>query len=251
MCIDIPKKLLDEDVAVDLVRECFADGPDGRARYSGAYFERLGGGGDRPEVANQVTADDLLAVSVLGVPVVGYYALHVLEYRSREIGSLLARVPVDVKLTDDGAGDLIARNGPAWELRQLLHGIKPRLRRSRLGPVAAGKLLARKRPHLIPVYDSHVKKVLGRPRNDQTWWSDLHCQLARDDALVRELETVRAGRAQGAFPCCGPSTSCAGCPTLPGRPVPGGRGRRATGRERDWPGSDGCCGVRRDRGLRS
>jgi hypothetical protein len=72
MCIDIPKKLLDEDVAVDLVRECFADGPDGRARYSGAYFERLGGGGDRPEVANQVTADDLLAVSVLGVPVVGY-----------------------------------------------------------------------------------------------------------------------------------------------------------------------------------
>ena len=62
MCIDIPKKLLDEDVAVGLVKEYFADGPDGRARCSGAYFERLGSGGDRQEVANQVTADDLLSV---------------------------------------------------------------------------------------------------------------------------------------------------------------------------------------------
>jgi hypothetical protein len=47
----------------------------------------------------------------------------------------------------------------------LLRDIKPRLHRSRLGPVT--KLLARKHPHLIPVYDSRVKKVLGRPRNDQ------------------------------------------------------------------------------------
>jgi hypothetical protein len=197
MCIDIPKKLLDEDAAVGLVKEYFADGPDGRARYSGAYFERLGGGGDRLEVANQVTADDLLAVSMLSVPVVRYYALHVLEYRSREINGLLARIPVDVKLTDDGAGGLIAKGSPAWELWCLLHGIKPRLHRSRLGPVAAGKLLARKRPHLIPVYDSHVKKVPGRPRNDQAWRSDLHCQLAKDDALVRELESVRTRAGAG------------------------------------------------------
>ena len=54
------------------------------------------------------------------------------------------------------------------------------------------KLLARKRPDLLPVYDSHLKKVLRRPRNDQTWWRDLRCQLTKDDALVRELETVRA-----------------------------------------------------------
>ena len=49
----------------------FADDPaTGRARYAGAYFERLGGGGDRPEVAYQITAEDLLAVSMLSVPVV-------------------------------------------------------------------------------------------------------------------------------------------------------------------------------------
>jgi hypothetical protein len=191
MCIDIPEKLRDQDVAVGLVKKYFEDGPDGRARYSGAYFERLGGGGDRPEVAYQITAEDLLAVSMLSVPVVRYYALYVLDYRGREISGLLARIPLDVKLADNGADDYIAQGGPAWELWQLLHDIKPPLHRNRLGPVAAGKLLARKRPHLIPVYDSHVKKALGRPWDDQTWWSDLRCHLSKDDALVGELGTVR------------------------------------------------------------
>lgn len=169
------------------------DPATGRARYSGAYFERLGGGGDRPEVAYQITAEDLLAVSMLSVPVVRYYALHVLDYRGREISGLLAQIPVDVALADDEAEHLIAQGGPAWKLWELLRDIKPRPQdKKHLGPVAAGKLLARKRPHLLPVYDSHVKKVLRRPRNDQTWWRDLRCQLTKDDALVRELETVRA-----------------------------------------------------------
>jgi hypothetical protein len=129
---------------------------------------------------------------MLSVPVVRYYALHVLDYKGREISSLLAQIPLDVKLAEAEAEYLIAEGGPAWELWELLHDIKPRPQdRNRLGPVAAGKLLARKRPHLIPVYDSHVKKVLGRPWNDQTWWRDLRCQLTRDDALVRELESVR------------------------------------------------------------
>ena len=194
MCVGIPDELRDEDVAAGLVREYFADDPaTGRARYSGAYFERLGGGGARPEVAYQITADDLLAVSMLSVPVVRYYALHVLDYRGREISGLLAQIPVDVALADDEAEHLIAQGGPAWKLWELLRDIKPRPQdKKHLGPVAAGKLLARKRPDLLPVYDSHVKKVLRRRRNDQTWWRDLRCQLTKDDTLVRELETVRA-----------------------------------------------------------
>jgi hypothetical protein len=199
MCIDIPNKLRDENVATGLVKAYFADDPaTGRARYSGSYFERLGGGGDRPEVAYQITAEDLLAVSMLSVPVVGYYALHVLDYRGREISGLLAQIPLGVNLADDEAERLIAEGGPAWELWKLLQDIKPRREdRNRLGPVAAGKLLARKRPHLLPVYDSYVKEVLKRPRNDQAWWGDLRCQLIKDDALVRELEIVRARAGAG------------------------------------------------------
>ncbi|MCW2934907.1 MAG: hypothetical protein JWM19_5869 [Actinomycetia bacterium] len=197
MCVDIPEELRDENVAVRLVEKYFSKDDDGRTRYSGAYFERLGGGGDLPEVAYQVTAEDLLAVSMLSVRVIRYYALDVLVYQGREISGLLAQIPVDVKLTDDGADELIARGGPAWELWQLLHDIKPQLHRNRLGPVAAGKLLARKRPHLIPVYDSYVERVLRRTRTHGTWWGDLRCQLTKDAALVSELEAVRARAGAG------------------------------------------------------
>jgi hypothetical protein len=199
MCIDIPVELRDENVAVGLVKRYFEDDPaTGLAEYSGAYFERLGGGGDRPEVAYQITAEDLLAVSMLSVPVVRYYALHVLDYRGREISGLLAQIPLGVTLADDEAEHLITEGGPAWKLWELLRDIKPRPQdKKHLGPVAAGKLLARKRPQLLPVYDSHVKQVLRRPRNDQTWWSDLRCELTKDDALVRELETVRARAGAG------------------------------------------------------
>jgi hypothetical protein len=105
---------------------------------------------------------------------------------------------VDVALADDEAEHLIARGGPAWELWELLSTIRPRPQdRNRLAAVAAGKLLARKRPHLLPVYDGHVREVLRRPSNDQMWWSDLRCQLIKDDALVRELEAVRARAGAG------------------------------------------------------
>lgn len=198
MGIEIPEVLLDEDYAVRLVREYLEKDSDGRFRYSGAYFERLGGGGDRPEVAYQVTAEDLLAVSMLSVRVIRYYALDVLVCQAREISGLLVQLPVDVTLADAKADRLIADGGPASKLWTLLREIKPPLERSRLGPVAAGKLLARKRPQLIPVYDSYVKKVLARPRDDQSWWSDLRCQLTKDTQLVSELEAVRARAGAGA-----------------------------------------------------
>jgi len=187
--IDIPGELRDR--AVSLVERYFATDGDGRARYSGAQFERLGGGGDRPDVACRFTEADLLAVSMLSVRIDGYHALHVLEYRADELNSLLAEIPADIALADPGAGDLVADGMPADVLWQAVCEIRPRPKDKRIGPVAAGKLLARKRPHLIPVYDSRVKKVLHRPYTDRWWWRDLRAQLAGDPALVHQLESVR------------------------------------------------------------
>ena len=56
----IPVRLRDEDFATCLVRRYLAAGSAGRARYFGAYFELIGGGGDRPEVSCTFTAEDLL-----------------------------------------------------------------------------------------------------------------------------------------------------------------------------------------------
>jgi hypothetical protein len=169
-----------------------ADSATGRARYSGAYFERLGGGGDRAETACHFTAEDLLAVSMLSVRIDGYHALHVLDYQASELNGLLAEIPVDIALADPRAESLIAPNRPAQKLWQAVHDIRPRAGDKRIGPIGAGKLLARKRPQLIPVYDNRVRRVLGRPRPDNSWWHDLRCQLISDQALVCELESVRA-----------------------------------------------------------
>ena len=118
MCIEIPGALLDEDgalledYAVGLVKKYLEEDGDGRSRYSGAYFERLGGGGDRPETAYQFTAEDLLAVSMLGLRVDGYYALHVLDYQARELSGLLARIPLGIALADPEAEGLDRRGRP-------------------------------------------------------------------------------------------------------------------------------------------
>ena len=138
MCIDIPDGLRDEDVAVGLVKKYFEDDPEtGRPRYSGSYFERLGGGGDRPEVAYQFTAEDLLAVSMLSLSVDGYHALHVLDYQADKLSGLLVQIPLGVALADPDAEALIAPGGPAWELWQAIHDIKPRREDNQIGPISS------------------------------------------------------------------------------------------------------------------
>jgi Family of unknown function (DUF6308) len=44
-----------------------------------------------------------------------------------------------------------------------------------LGAVGAGKLLARKRPTLIPIEDSQIARVFRRkaPDRDERWWDDV------------------------------------------------------------------------------
>ena len=191
MAISVPARLRDEDFAIGLTQRYLAAGAGGRARYSGAYFERIGGGGDRPETSCMFTAEDLLAVTMLSVRIERYHALEILHYRARDLNDLLCQIPTDLGLQDPRAAAHIAKDGPAWRLWDAICDIEPRPEDNRIGPVAAGKLLARKRPRLLPVYDSRIKKVLGRPRLDNQWWHDLHDLLVNDLSLVQELEAVR------------------------------------------------------------
>jgi Family of unknown function (DUF6308) len=105
---------------------------------------------------------------MLRVRIEGYHALHVLDYQAREPSGLLTQIPLGTALQDPQAEALIAKDGPAWKLWQAIRDTKPRPVDCRIGAVAAGKLLARKRPHLLPVYDSRVKEILKRPRTDNS-----------------------------------------------------------------------------------
>ena len=156
------------------------------ADFTGARFELLDGGGDRPEVANQFTATDLVAVTMLGVKISGRGAIDLLERRHDEFTKLLGDLPlpdVDLRTVDDNALK------PLWDIQKALDTVPS------IGHVVRSKLLARKRPRLVPVRDQHVLLALtGRAYGAFT--------LAVRDAVREEDISIRIEkvRSDAGFP---------------------------------------------------
>ncbi|MFE9127381.1 DUF6308 family protein [Streptomyces sp. NPDC007148] len=179
------KELLGAERAVGDLRRYFGiDLPPGGVPYTGSRFEHLAGGGDRPEVADRFMAEDLVAVQTLSVTVPAPVALDILEGRlGVRLSGLLQAIPWDIDMVDAEA-DVLAEGSPAdhaWKLLCGEHGVDW---------VIAGKLLARKRPRLLPVYDKVVRCAVGRPR--PSFWLALHAALREDDyALHRQLLALR------------------------------------------------------------
>ncbi|MFI8964993.1 DUF6308 family protein [Streptomyces sp. NPDC053493] len=186
MTLKIPAVLWNRQYVAGLLRRYWALLPDGSPAYTGARFERLTGGGDQPEVANHFTPADFIAVATLSVDVPVRAVLHVLEPTGRNPYSrLLSQIPVDLELAAAEERH-VTKDSPVWNLWQSLRDVNG------IGSVGAGKLLARKRPRLLPVYDSVIKKVFERPSTDLIFWSDMRRALRADDRmLVAHLEDVR------------------------------------------------------------
>jgi len=129
-------------------------------------------------------AEDLIAVSMLAVAVVGNAALEILEVRRPRLSELLRPIPADVALADLDAGDL----GADWPVRTLYREL---LTVRDVGETTATKLLARKRPHLIPILDSVVATELGIVKGN--FWLPLHAWLVADErANHHHLEYLRS-----------------------------------------------------------
>ncbi|MFD4232628.1 DUF6308 family protein [Streptomyces sp. NPDC058545] len=173
----------DAGSVADLRRYFGMDRPPGTAAFTGARFEALGGGGDHPAVADAVTAEDLIAVQTLSVTVPTAAALDLLEgHAGTQLSTLLRAIPRDMDMADATEADL-APGSPAHKAWHLLRD------QPGIGWVTAGKLLARKRPRLLPVYDRVVRCAVGQPRS---FWHALHSALRADDyALQRELLILR------------------------------------------------------------
>ncbi|MFG2083799.1 DUF6308 family protein [Micromonospora tulbaghiae] len=160
-------------------------GLGGATPRTGSQFERLGGGGDRPDSCNVITADDLIAIELLSVRVPPQTALDLLQGRlGRELSAHLAEIPTDVDLSGEGALAFVddgSHADRAWRLVKKADGI---------GWVIAGKLLARKRPALVPVYDEIVSCAFGTRRG---FWRWLHGRLREDSGmLVGRLAELQA-----------------------------------------------------------
>jgi hypothetical protein len=152
-------------------------GQDELPAFEGGRFEILDGGGDRAEVRDRFTASDLLAVELLSVHVPPRVILDLLEGAlGAKAAEFLREIPTSVPLWSDEAERFIGNGGPAdsvWRLLDHEDGV---------GWVTAGKLLARKRPALILVYDGVVRCAMGWPKD---FWAALRRALRQNDGQLR------------------------------------------------------------------
>ncbi|MEV8517460.1 DUF6308 family protein [Dactylosporangium sp. NPDC051484] len=177
----------DDERAVALLRAYYRrDGgrPLGVA-YTGARFDDWDSTGTRARDTDRFTADDLVALRFLSIKVTAETVGALLCDRAEEFNDLLKHIGPDHDLADLPDSELAGGSQwPAWRLHDRLCTIDG------VDWVTAGKLLARKRPRLIPIYDSVVREVVGAPA---VFWPALHQALRADgSALHHRLLRLRA-----------------------------------------------------------
>jgi hypothetical protein len=150
--------------------------------YPGGRFERLDGGGDRPEVQHQFTASDLTAVRCLGTDIKPVSAIALLETHAGRLSALLRRIP-HMPLYEAPLSEINASSSAGTLASMLIGDDFPHL-----GRMTATKLLARKRPHLLPVYDIVVGRMLGKPQNITHC---LHSWFHSDPERAKSLASMR------------------------------------------------------------
>jgi hypothetical protein len=147
-------------------------GPSGSG-FTGGQFDTFDPTGARQLASCEFTADDLVAVTFLSVRVPPRAAFDLLIRRRGHFATLLEELGPDrdFALLPDVSEEAFR---PAWLLWRALIDVVG------LGPTTVSKLMARKRPRLIPIFDSvineHVLQGSGKH------WITLHDALNREHA---------------------------------------------------------------------
>ena len=165
--------------AADAVEKYFFSAGNG---FTGSQFE-LVVDIDHP---NEITARDVVAVSMLGVQVPERPARWLLGDGREQVRSLLEKVPPDIDVWAPAADRLLAETGPLWQLWDLLGEASWPTQRAKngLGRTKRSKLLAAKRPRLVPVIDKIVEAQLGSTGD---YWQAFQEALG-DEPLRLEIE---------------------------------------------------------------
>ncbi|MFH5880247.1 DUF6308 family protein [Arthrobacter sp. NA-172] len=179
------------DDAAKLVRKYYGKTfKDGLPR-TGSRFDTWAGGGDKKEVANRITADDIVAVSFLSIDFPPQAAIGLLDSHADKATEILECIPANIDLAEVKGEDreaLIGNESAAQKLWELLRGTSAS--RWGVGPTTASKIRARKRPRLIPIYDSVVGPLMGL-KDSAGQWNTWHEALAGDSPLPQRLTVIR------------------------------------------------------------
>jgi hypothetical protein len=182
----LPPSLQSEDdaEALAMLRAYYEPSVGSPGSYAGALFDTWDSAGTRDARWDEFTADDLLAVSFLSVRFSAATAHALLDARRAELSDLLDLVGEDRDLAD--VEEPIDHTWPAWKLYEALRSIHG------IGRTKATKLMARKRPRLIPIYDPVIGKVTN---TEDHQWVPLHTALRPNGLLSHERLVRLAARA--------------------------------------------------------
>lgn len=146
---------------------------DHHGSFAGLTFDSLG-----RNLPNEITSDDLLAVSLLDVSWTPSAVRAMLEDQANEFGVLLHGIDSHTTLWAETAGQQLCAAETMWETLRTLPGV---------GRTKAGKLLARKRPLLVPIVDDVIARAVG---NSGRTWLTLRCCF-KNDAFRQSVEALR------------------------------------------------------------
>ncbi|TGB44648.1 DUF6308 family protein [Mycolicibacterium peregrinum] len=137
----------------------------GRDSFTGRWFEEFAAIGD----PNRFEASDVLAVEALSVAVPPESAARLIVTESERFNQRLRTIPREMDLWDADR-NVVDEHSAAHTLHaelQTLPGI---------GWVVASKLLATKRPRLLPILDNEVRDFLRPPKG--RFWLSLQAELS-------------------------------------------------------------------------
>lgn len=129
---------------------------------------------------DQIVADDLLAVTLLDVRWTPLAVRRLLCDHADEVSKLLLEVDDKTEIWAPDSRNQLDAAEPLWELLYRLPGMRD---------TRASKLLARKRPRLIPITDSIIVSAVGTPGH--TWETVRH--WFQDDRFCEAVEPLRPG----------------------------------------------------------
>lgn len=146
---------------------------DPTGQYAATTFDLVGNNDPY-----KITEDDVLSVSFLDTPIRAS-AYRRMVNKAGEITDLLLRIDSSLCLWDlTETSDAYAAANELWVTLDAMPG---------MGRTRVSKLLARKRPHLIPIRDRRVDEFFGKTRS---FWIPLAMAL-HDEALRVGIASLR------------------------------------------------------------
>lgn len=170
------------DRAVRLLQQYYAPSTPSSG-YTGGLWDSFDPAGNRTASANTFTGDDVAACALLSTEIHGRPTAELLVHQRRRFETLLERIGPDREFIEEASADA-APFEPVRELYRALVGLP------HIGQTRATKLIARKRPRLVPIVDEVVARSVFSGL--QTHWSPLLRALqAQDRRLWNRLIALR------------------------------------------------------------